>query len=64
MNKMVGKNMQNVKFERKNRVITLRNVNTTKNNTTEVRIDPTMIFQRICILKKSNADIEECFTCE
>ncbi|CAH1155651.1 unnamed protein product [Phaedon cochleariae] len=59
---IVGGNFGDVKFQRKKRVIPLRAVNSSLNIQNEVvPVDPSLIFQRITIAKKTEQDLQQYF---
>lgn len=60
----VGKNFKDVKFERKKKVITLSSILTQKSKDSEVISNPTLLFQRICVLKRTDNELKNCFNCE
>ena len=60
MKRMNGQNMEDLKLKRNDRVLSLLSVNSKiKLNDKEVPIDKLLIFQRICIIKKSDEELKE-----
>jgi hypothetical protein len=58
--KIIGSNFESVKFKRKNRVVTLAIANSKiKVHDNVVPINPETLFQRMCIVKQSNEELQE-----
>lgn len=65
MLKMVGQNFQEVKFKRKNNVVSLSSaVRTITVDNKQVTVDPLTLFHRLCVLKQSDEELREFFTYE
>lgn len=59
ISKMMGKNFENIKFKRKNKVVTLASINNTaKIGNISIVVDPFMLFHRLCIAKQSDDDLK------
>ena len=65
MLKVVGENFQDVKFERKTKVVSLSStVRTFTVGNRQVTIDLLTLFHRICVLKQSDKEMKNFFTYE
>ncbi|GBN20208.1 hypothetical protein AVEN_149938-1 [Araneus ventricosus] len=62
---LAGGNFGNVKFKRKDKVITLASVNNSaKIGKEKITVDPLTLFHRICVAKQSDEDLKMFFTFE
>ncbi|GBM71018.1 hypothetical protein AVEN_56658-1 [Araneus ventricosus] len=65
MSRIVGGNFGNVKFKRKDKVITLASVNNSaKIGKEKITVDPLTLFHRICVAKQSDEDLKMFLTFE
>ncbi|GBO33543.1 hypothetical protein AVEN_136880-1 [Araneus ventricosus] len=65
ISRIVGGNFGNVKFKRKNKVITLASVkNSAKIGREKITVDPLTLFHRICVAKQSDEDLKVFFIFE
>ncbi|GBM91281.1 hypothetical protein AVEN_7715-1 [Araneus ventricosus] len=59
MSRIVGGNFGNVKFKRKDKVITLASVNNSaKIGKEKITVDPLTLFYRICVARQSDEDLK------
>ncbi|GBL81247.1 hypothetical protein AVEN_143575-1 [Araneus ventricosus] len=65
ISRIVGGNFENVKFKRKDKVITLATVsNSAEIGKEKITVDPLTLFHRICVAKQSDEDLKMFFTFE
>ncbi|GBN07519.1 hypothetical protein AVEN_252893-1 [Araneus ventricosus] len=65
ISRIVGGNFGNVKFKRKDKVITLASVNNSaKIGNEKMTVDPLTLFHRICVTKQSDEELKMFFTFE
>lgn len=61
----IGQNFQEVKFKRKNNVVSLSSaVRTIANGDRIVTVNPLTLFHRLCVLKQSDEELRDFFTYE